>query len=131
VAMSASGYGFVAEQSALQTRNRAGKQLLNVGKSRALALLPVPDQAGARVALATSAGYLLVLDIAELPRLARGKGVKLAGIPAKARAAGEQVVAAAVLAEGESLRIDSGQRHKNLSGQELEEYLTDRAKRGR
>lgn len=130
VLLAASGHGYIADSTALMTRQRAGKQQLTVTKSEALALLPIPDEMGVRVALVTSAGYLLALDVEGIPRLARGKGVRLIGIPPKARQAGERLAAAAVLGVGEGLRLESGQRHKNMSAGELDEYVRDRAKRG-
>lgn len=130
VMLAASGHGFIAESSALVTRQKAGKQLLTVTKSEALTLLPVPEEMGVRVALATSAGYLLVLAAEEIPQLARGKGVRLIGIPPKARQSGERLVAGAVLGVGEGLRLEAGQRHKNMTARELDEYVRERAKRG-
>jgi topoisomerase-4 subunit A len=130
VMLAASGHGFIAESSALATRQKAGKHILTVTKSEALTLLPVPEEMGVRVALASSAGYLLVLAAEEIPPLARGKGVRLIGLPPKARQSGERLVAAAVLGVGEGLRLESGQRHKNMVARELDEYVRERAKRG-
>lgn len=127
----ASGHGYVTEATSLMTRQRAGKQILTVTKSEALTLLPLPDETGVRIALATSGGYLLVLAAEDIPQLSRGKGVRLIGIPPKARQAGERLVAAAVLGVGEGLRIAAGQRHKNIAAREMDEYVRDRGKRGR
>ncbi len=126
-----SGHGFIAETANLATRNRAGKQLMTVsGGVETLAILPVPEAKGVRVVLATSAGYLLVLSPAEIPRLARGKGVRLIGLPPKAWTAGERVIAAAVVTPGDDLRVEAGQRYKNMGGRELGDYARGRGKRG-
>jgi len=131
LAVATSGHGFVTQSAGLVSRNRAGKQLLTPAKgAEALALWPLSGDGG-RVALATSGGHLLVVDLDEVPELARGKGVKLVGIPPRAFADGERVVAVAVLPEGASLRVDSGQRHKVADPGELDGYATGRGKRGR
>ena len=103
---------------------------LLIDGARALAILSVPGEPGVRVALATSAGYLLVLDVADVPRLARGKGVKLIGIPPKAVKAGESLTAAVVLGAGDRLRIEAGQRHKSMDARELADCMRGRGKRG-
>src|SRR5436309_6538738 len=71
------GYGFVARLEEMQTRLKAGKAVVNVGKG-ASALRPqrVTDMASDWVAAATSEGKLLLFGVDELPQLARGKGVQ-------------------------------------------------------
>ena len=67
-----------------------------------------------------------------LPKLARGKGVKLINIPAAARKAGEEwLVSAAVLAPKDELLIHSGARYLRMKPRDLEAYLGERARRGR
>lgn len=124
------GHGFVTPSSSLAARNRGGKQLLSVAKGgEAFALWPMPAQGGV-VAIATTAGYLLLVGREEIPQLPRGKGVKLIGIPPRAVAAGEEVAAIAVIPPGAALRIESGQRHKVADPVELEQYARGRGKRG-
>lgn len=125
-----SGHGFVTAAEGLSVRNKSGKQLLNPAKdSEALQLISLAGE-NERIALVTSAGYLLVLEAAEAPELTRGKGVKLIGIPPKAFAAGERLAYAAVLPEGGTLRIEAGQRHKLMDAHEQEDYMRGRGKRG-
>src|SRR5690606_7339369 len=96
-------------------RNRAGKACLKVGEGNEV-LLPAPFGAAefpgdASVAAVNSEGRLLLFPAAELPELARGKGNKLFGISSRKYADGtERLVAAAVLGEGDSLLLRSGQR---------------------
>ena len=77
------GYGFVARLEDLWSRNRAGKACISVGREANL-LVPRPaaDPATERLAAVSSEGRLLVHPLAELPRLAKGKGVKIVRIPA-------------------------------------------------
>ena len=66
-----------------------------------------------------------------LPKLARGKGVKLINIPAARKAGEEWLVSAAVLAPKDELLIHSGARYLRMKPRDLEAYLGERARRGR
>ncbi len=128
--LSTSGHGFLTAAEGLTVRNKSGKQLLNpAGESEALALVSLTGE-NERIALVTTAGYLLVLEAGEAPVLARGKGVKLIGIPPKAFSSGERLLDAAVLPAGASLRIEAGQRHKIMDPAEQADYMRGRGRRG-
>ncbi|MBE7218688.1 MAG: DNA topoisomerase IV subunit A, partial [Caulobacteraceae bacterium] len=75
VAASTAGYGFRVGEDELLANRKAGKQVINVeAGARALALLPAE---GDQLAVIGDNGKLLVFPLAELPAMARGKGVKL------------------------------------------------------
>jgi len=126
------GYGFVAPMGDLVTRNRSGKAVL---AARNVAVLPpqrVYDYEDDWVAAITSAGRMLVLALADMPRLSRGKGVKLINIPtARYRAQEERLVAAVVFREGDVLKIHAGKQHMRLKPADIDVYLGARAQRGR
>jgi topoisomerase-4 subunit A len=125
------GYGFVTTLAETLSKNRAGKAVLNVGKD-ATPLPPAAFDDAESLAVATNRGYLIVIPLADVPELARGKGQKLIGIPAKAlREEGERVIAIAVLAKRDRLIVRAGARHLNLRGKDLDGYRGDRAHRGR
>ena len=125
------GYGFTVQLKELHSRNRAGKAVINV-PDNALVLPPVPVAGeNPRVALVNSEGRLLVFKAADVPELARGKGNKLFGIPGKKAESREEVLSAmAVLAEGQSLKVWSGERHMTLSPADLKHHVGERAQRG-
>jgi topoisomerase IV subunit A len=125
------GYGFTVRLGELHSRNRAGKGCINV-TPQALVLPPVPVPAGAAsIALVNSDGRLLVIQADDIPELARGKGNKLFGIPTKkALAREETLVAMAALAEGQALKVWSGDRHMSLTPKDLADYRGERAQRG-
>jgi len=129
------GYGFFVQLGEAHSRNRAGKALLKV-PDRARVLVPAPfpgdDFPGdALVACASSEGRLLVFPAAELPELARGKGNKLFGVSAaRYQARKEALVAVAVLAPGEALRVISGSRTMTLKPGDLAAYAGERGRRG-
>ena len=71
---SKNGYGFVMSEDDAVANKRAGKQVLTVDGTEALAALPVT---GDSVMVLGENNKLLVYPVAELPEMARGKGVKL------------------------------------------------------
>jgi len=73
---SKAGYGFVLAEAEAVAFRRAGKQVLNVDAGGAALSLPM---AGDQVAVIGDNGKLLIFPAAELPEMARGKGVKLQG----------------------------------------------------
>lgn len=126
------GYGFVTALSNLHTRQKAGKQILSVPKGgQALSIETVADPKEGILLAVTSAGYLLAFYVEELPQLAKGKGNKIINIPAKARAEGEHMVGAVVLAEGGSALVWAGQRYLKITWNDTDHYWGERAQRGR
>ena len=126
------GYGFMTRLKHLQSRQKAGKAVLNLASDAAI-LAPVRLPADAdRIAVATSAGRLLVFALAQLPVLARGRGNKLINIPAaQRRERGERVAGLAGLAPGQALSVQAGRRTLTLRGADLAGYEGDRGRRGR
>jgi topoisomerase-4 subunit A len=131
------GYGFTVRLRELHSRNRAGKAVLKLSQgAHVLAPAAVPLAEGkpapeARVALVNSEGRLLVFAASEVPELPRGKGNKLFGIPTKRAATrAETLIAATVLARGQSLVVQSGERRMTLTAADLKDYQGERAQRG-
>jgi topoisomerase-4 subunit A len=126
------GYGFVAKLEDLVANKRAGKAVLSVPKgAAALAPAPVDETEGAFVVAATDQGRMLAFPLAELPALARGKGVKLVNVPTAAFKAGEEaMIAAVVMAPRDELRVRAGQRHLKLRLADIQNYVGARAQRG-
>ncbi len=127
------GYGFVARLGDLQAKNKSGKAVLTrPNNACVLTPQPVRDVEGGWVAAVTSAGHLLLAEIAELPLLARGKGLKIIQIPpARLKAREEFVVAIAVVPEDGQLTVHAGKRHVTLKASDLEHYQLGRGRRGR
>lgn len=126
------GYGFIARLGDLLSRNKAGKAVLTVPFGAAV--LPpcrLPSGKDLKLAIASDAGYLLVIDLDDIPRMTKGKGNRLIGIPtAQLKSGGERVVAMAPLVPGQSLTLHAGQRYKVLKTAELTDYAGERGRRG-
>ena len=127
------GYGFVARLGDLLSKNKAGKAVL-ARPNNAGVLTPqaIGDNDDGWVAAVTSSGYLLVTELAELPLLGRGKGLKIIQVPpARLKAREEFVVAIAVVPDGGQLTVHAGKRHVTLKSADLEHYQVGRGRRGR
>ena len=126
------GYGFIVRLEDLWSRNRAGKACVSIGQgARLLVPRPFDDPKRSQLAAVTSVGRLLVHPLEDLPRLARGKGVKIIQIPpAKFRDREEFVVDIEVVPPKASLTVHSGKRHLTLKPSDLAHYALGRGRKG-
>ena len=127
------GYGFVCRFGDMVTRNKNGKALIKVPAGAEL-LPPVAlsDPAQQYIVAITSAGYMAVIALDELPQLAKGKGNKIINVPPGKLKQGEEVVGAIhCVGEGEQVTLHVGKKFKTMNRRELMEYLVERGKRGR
>ena len=137
------GYGFIARLGDLHTNYKAGKAMVTVPKGfEPLPPQPVrpladdaaggtPDGAKLLLAAATTAGYLLVFPLEELPELSKGKGNKILNIPKKRLQGGDEVMIAAVpLSPTATLRVHVGSQYMNLTPSDLAHFHGDRSQRG-
>lgn len=134
---SSQGYGFINTLGNLETNQKAGKNVINIANDARLltvsainlgtksnadtAASPAHDQ----IAVVTSAGYLLIFPIDDLPEQARGKGNKLINLKA-----GEEVLAVTSLHHEDSLTVTAGKRHVTLKPMDLANYTGKRGNRG-
>ena len=126
------GYGFVTTLGELVTRNKSGKACLNAGGATVLPPAPVFEYEDDFIACISDSGRLLVFPVGELPRLARGKGVKMMNIPTKKYRAGEERMSGfVVFREGGGFRVHAGKRFVNMKPADFDPYTGERAQRGR
>ncbi len=127
------GYGYIARLGDLAARTKSGKAVLSVpAGAEVLPPARVLDIEGDRIAAVSNQGHLLVIPAAELPRLSRGKGVRILGINGKKFAAGEEyLLAVASVPAGDSLVLYAGKRHLRLKPADLDAYAGDRGRKGR
>ena len=127
------GYGFVARLGDLISRNKAGKTVISVPTGAlVLPAQRITSLTEDRVCAISNGGSLLAFPVGELPEMARGKGNKIYNVPgAKFKSGEESMIALAVLAPNQKLRVTSGKRHTSVKYRELEDYLGTRGQRGR
>ena len=84
------------------------------------------------LAVVTTAGYLTIYPVTELPELGKGKGVKLINVPsALLKDRSEYVLGATTFKKGQHVLVHAGKRYLRLKGQDLDSYMGERGKRGR
>ena len=122
---STANQGFVSQVKDLISKTRHGKAVLNLAEG-AVPLPPVTlDPNEDWVAVASSEPHLLLFPAIQLPRLSKGKGVKLMQLPK-----GESVCAVGRWQPGCKLTLEAGDYAKTLTGSALEKAMADRGKRG-
>ena len=133
VMASDAGYGFICRLEDMITKNKKGKVTLSVPSGAdALSPLKVNDTDADFLAVVTTAGYLTIYPVTELPELAKGKGVKLINVPSKLlKAREEYVLGVTLFKKGQHVLVHAGKRYLRLKGQDLEGYMGERGKRGR
>ena len=126
------GYGFVGTLGDLYTRNKNGKVSLKLPSgAEVLKPVPVANYEEDLIAAVSNEGRLLIFPIKDLPILAKGKGNKIIGIPAKrVKLREEFVVGIEVISVGQSLTVYSGKRYLVLKPKDIEHYLGERGRRG-
>ena len=122
--VSTAGNGFIVAESEMVANTRKGKQIMNVSMPDE-AKLAVPVT-GDHVAVVGENRKLLAFPLAQVPEMSRGKGVRLQ----RYKDGGVVDVKCFALAEGLSWSDTAG-RLFNKVGEELREWLADRATAGR
>ncbi len=128
-----SGYGFTIKLSDMFTRNKAGKSTLSVPRGAGV-LPPVPVRSleDDWIVAVSTEGYMLVIPLAELPQMSRGKGNKIINIPsARLKTREEYVAAIRCIQDGEKLTVFAGKKHKTMKAAEVDEFEGERGRRGR
>ena len=126
----AQGFGFIAKVSDMASRQRAGKQFITLEDQDAL-IRPVPVFEGAiHLALMSTRQRLLVIPLDEVKALASGgRGTILMGIDAP-----DKLAQCVPLAKA-GMRVVGLYRNKQVedvvSGSQLGEYLSKRARKGK
>lgn len=132
IMLSDAGYGFINQIGNLQTPKKAGKVVISLPKgARPLCPVLINDMNTDHLVMVSNEGRMLIIPIAELPEMAKGKGIKLLNIPsARIATRDEYMIDAQILGEGQSLVVYAGQRHRTFKWDELGHYDGDRGKRG-
>ena len=124
VAISSKGYGFRSSAKQLDTNAKAGKTFLTVADdAQAMPLLMIENHT--HLAILSSAGRLLLIDLAELPILNKGKGNKLIQLEGN-----EQILSMTTVDLNEIIQVLAGNQQLKLKGEDLQKYVGKRASKG-
>lgn len=118
------GYGFINQLANLDTAQKSGKSSINLADGVLLPIVVMQDD-DSLVAVSLSNGNLLIFASDELPKLAKGKGNKLANLKA-----GETITAITALSDTDALVITVGKRTLTLNPNDIANYIAHRANRG-
>jgi topoisomerase-4 subunit A len=126
------GYGFICNFSDMVTRNKNGKALISIpAGAELLPPVAITDIDQQQIVAITSAGYIGVIPLKDLPQLAKGKGNKIINIPPKKLKAHEEIVGAIhCVTEKDRITVHVGKKFKTMNYRELQDYMIERGKRG-
>ncbi len=126
------GYGFICKFSDMVTRNKNGKALISIpAGAELLPPVAITDRDSQYIVAVTSAGYIGVIPLRDLPELAKGKGNKIINVPPKKLKSNEEIVGAIhCIDENDKLTLHVGKKFKTMDHRELMEYQVERGKRG-
>jgi topoisomerase IV subunit A len=134
IAASDAGYGFVTDLQSLYTRNQKGKAFLSLSDG-ALPLAPefiASTEEPARIVAITLAGRMLVFDLAQLPRLPKGKGNKIVHIAVKDFKAGlDRLLFVRLIGDQDKLIIHAGKQFFSMTAGNIREFMGERGHRGK
>ena len=126
------GYGFIANLSDINSRNKNGKALINL-TANALLMEPQklsknPDDLCLTI---NNQGSMLIFPISSLPSLSKGKGNKMINIPtAKATKREEFVTMLKIIPKDAAVTLHAGKRKLTLKPADLAHYQGERGRRG-
>ena len=124
IAVSTKGYGFKSQAKQLDTNAKAGKTFLTVADdAKAMPIEVIENHT--HLAILSSGGRLLLIDLSELPTLNKGKGNKLIQLEAD-----EQIQFMLTLNLDEIIQVLAGQQQLKLKGDDLQKYIGKRASKG-
>ncbi|HEY5716573.1 MAG TPA: DNA topoisomerase IV subunit A [Psychromonas sp.] len=126
------GYGFIAQFSDINSRNKNGKALINLTPNAQL--MPPKKLTGNNddwCLTISNEGRMLLFPVNSLPSLSKGKGNKMINIiAAKATKREEFVTMLEIIPAGSSVTLHAGKRKLTLKASDLAHYQGERGRRG-
>jgi len=121
------GYGFRIEKNDLISRNKAGRAVIKV--SEADSILPLKRiKTDKDIIFSISSDFrALAFPVSDLPKLSKGKGNKIIGLP---RDKSLHLGFISVVSPSETLCLVIGKRSKKLSYEQINDYIGARGRRG-
>jgi topoisomerase-4 subunit A len=131
--MNQAGFGFALADEAAQTKNRSGKQCMNLPDGAALLVPKILSEnfKDNFIAILNSQGRLLIISGAELPILAKGKGNTLMKCKSKIADEAIFVLDVVVLEPKQSLKITSSKHQQTLTAGQWKQYIGKRGQTGK
>lgn len=126
------GYGFIAPQSAMLTRMKAGKVLVKTdGSARIFTPMKVSDPKEDIIVVVSLQGRILIYRAGELPELSSGRGNKLMNITsARLEVGADGIAAIAPVAQGWTAVLHAGKKIMRMPYNLLEDKVSSRTRTG-
>ena len=126
------GYGFVANLSDINSRNKNGKALINLTtNAHLLAPQKLSNNKLDLCLTISNEGRMLIFPVASLPSLSKGKGNKMINImTAKATKREEFVTMLKIISPESAVTLHAGKRKLTLKPNDLAHYQGERGRRG-
>ena len=123
------GYGFIVVHDELNVRSKKGKKIMNIGDSQAIHPVVTDVESDSYYLIITSAGYMLIEKIDQIPIMSKGKGIKLINIP---KASDETIIYIGILKQGQDLEFNYiGKRSRHMTFDDLGRFIMARTRRGK
>ena len=123
---SSNGYAFKTQLNQLDTNAKAGKAFLTLAENaQPLPIMHIESEQ-THVAILTSSGTLLLVDLNELPNLSKGKGNKLIQLEDN-----QSIIFTLLLSLNDTLHVVAGQQQLKLKADDLQKYVGKRASQAR
>jgi topoisomerase-4 subunit A len=125
------GLGFIVKSEDLYSRNKKGKNVVNVASANLNKPLLIPE-GSSHVVFATLKNRLLVVSLDELNTLPKGKGTKLISLKSEDYKQGDDVIVdVSIIAPDSTFEVFSGAKKFVLSPDDWSSYITPRARVGK
>ncbi|WP_413692601.1 DNA topoisomerase IV subunit A [Psychromonas sp. KJ10-2] len=126
------GYGFIANLSDINSRNKNGKALINLTtNAQLIAPQKLSNNKDDLCLTISNEGRMLIFPVASLPSLSKGKGNKMINImTAKATKREEFVTMLKIISPESAVTLHAGKRKLTLKPNDLAHYQGERGRRG-
>ena len=126
------GYGFIIDLCNMMTKNKKGKILISLPQNaKILSPISVNNYPTDLIIAISKLGKLLIFPLSELPKLSKGKGLKVMRIElAKFKKGEDCIVAMSAIARDATVTLQSGQRKLHLNRVDMKTYMGKRGDRG-
>lgn len=126
------GYGFIVPYSELLSRQKAGKAIVNLGDAKMFEPQKVDLEHKPYLVAYTEKGRLLVIELAALPELSKGKGNQIIGIPGAAFKNQEDALVGLYMIGAEDIiHLYFGRSKITLKPTDWQQFMDERGKRGK
>lgn len=125
------GCGFIISGRELFSRTKTGKALFHPGgEAQARFILPLSERGSDRLLAISSEGRAVLIEVASLPLMSRGKGCRIIGIAKKAFTEGVRLAHLLVVTTGSDIRLTCGRQYMRILAREQVAYLGERGYKG-